>query len=192
MKITQESNSGRVVQKVAAFFLQHKKKEYPTRVIAAAIGEERRITSMAARQLLSSSFLTRRKKSRGSGELLYSLLSDGKEKADTPVEEIHLKGKQPEILEHVWHRRGGAFTCAEISEELFITRKPVYEALLLMVRYGLLKCDATRLPMSYSIADEKRIAAVLAKKKEKPPLSPFWQSMAVWDSAVRTVCGRAA
>lgn len=189
MKITQESNSGRVVQKVAAFFLQHKEKEYPTRVIAAVIGEERRITSMATRQLLSSSFLTRRRKSRGSGELLYRLFE---EKADTPVEEIHLKGKQPEILEHVWHRRGGAFTCAEISEELFITRKPVYEALLKMVRYGLLKCDATISPMSYSIADEKRIAAVLAKKEERPPLSPFWQSMAVWDSAVRTVCGRAA
>lgn len=191
MKITQESNSSRVAQKVAAFFLQHKGKGYSTRVIASVIGEERRITSIAARQLLSSSFLTRRK-ARGGGELLYSLFSDGKTKVDTPVEEIHLKEKQIEILEYVRHRRGGAFTCPEISEELAIARKTVYEALLQMVRYGLLKCSAACIPMSYSIADEKRIAAVLEKKKEKPPLSPFWQSMAVWDSAVRTVCGRAA
>lgn len=183
--LTQESNSHRIAQKVAAFFLQHKGKGYSTRVIASAIGEERRITSFAARHLFSLSFLTRRK-ARGGGELLYSLFSDGKTKEDTPVEEIYLKENQIKILVYVQNRRGRVFTCPEISEELAIEQKIVSDALLPMVRYGLLKCSATSIPMSYSIADEKRIAAVLEKKKEKPPLSPFWQSMAIWDSAVRS------
>lgn len=57
-----------------------------------------------------------------------------------------------------------------------------------MCQLGIVKRAPGIYPYRYTIADDERIPALLAKLDKKPdkkPLSPFWQGMAIWDSAVK-------
>lgn len=100
-----------------------------------------------------------------------------------------LKRQHLNILAFLYKRPCWDYPVKQIAEEIGNNTKNVSAALRHMWQLGIVKRAPGIYPcLRYTIADDERIPALLAKldkKSDKKPLSPFWQGMAIWDSAVK-------
>lgn len=99
-----------------------------------------------------------------------------------------LKRQHLNILAFLYKRPCWDYSTKQIAEEIENNTKNVSAALRHMCQLGMVKKAPGIYPYRYTITDDERIPALLAKldeKRDKKPLSPFWQGMAIWDSAVK-------
>lgn len=99
-----------------------------------------------------------------------------------------LKRQHLNILAFLYKRPCRDYPVKQIAEEIENNTKNVSAALRHMCQLGIVKKAPGIYPYRYTIADDERIPALLAKldkNRTKSRFPRFWQGMAIWDSAVK-------